>query len=96
MNDFIEKLFLHLADSHRCKYYSEKTPMNILVFPELVELVSNAHFIHVVRDPRAIVASMKQVKNRAVAKGFSPPSFTATLSTRIEYVKNCFKAGFVG
>jgi hypothetical protein len=94
LNEFIEKLFLHLADSHNCKYYSEKTPMNILVFPELVELVPKAHFIHVIRDPRAIVASMQKVKNRAVAKGFSPPSFTANLAASIEYVKNCFEAGF--
>ena len=94
LNEFIEKLFLHLADSHNCKYYSEKTPMNVLVFPEVVELVPHAHFIHVIRDPRAIVASMKQVKNRAVTKGFSPPSFTASIPASIEYVKNCFEAGF--
>jgi hypothetical protein len=37
---------------------------------------------------------MQQVKDRAVAKGFSPPSFTANITASIEYVKNCFEAGF--
>ncbi|MFV9644589.1 MAG: sulfotransferase family protein [Desulfobacterales bacterium] len=90
----IERLFLPLADKNQCEFYSEKTPMNILVFSELIELFPEAHFIHIIRDPRAIVASMKQVKERAVDKGLKPPPFTENLATSIEYVKKCFNAGF--
>ena len=91
---FIEKIFLRLADSNHSEFYSEKTPMNILVFSELIEIFTEAHFIQVIRDPRAIVSSMQQVKKRAVAKGVNIPDFTANLSSSIAYVKKCFKTGF--
>jgi hypothetical protein len=68
--------------------------MNILVFPELIELVPNAHFINILRDPRAIVSSMQQVKKRSIQKGFKPPKFTANLQASITYVKKCLSAGF--
>jgi hypothetical protein len=91
---FVDKFFLRLADNNQCEIYSEKTPMNILVFPELIELFPAAHFIQVIRDPRAIVSSMQQVKKRAIGKGLKPPYFTANLATSISYVKKCFDAGF--
>ena len=92
--ELIEKLFLHLADKHQCEFYSEKSPENILVFSKLIELFPRAHFIQVIRDPRAIVTSMQQVKKRAVNKGLKPPAFTANIATRLAYVKKCFDAGF--
>jgi hypothetical protein len=92
--ELIEKLFLHLADKHQCEFYSEKSPENILVFSKLIELFPKAHFIQVIRDPRAIVTSMQQVKKRAVNKGLKPPAFTANIATRLAYVKKCFDAGF--
>lgn len=90
----INKLLLPLADKHGCEYYSEKTPENILVFLELIELFPEARFIQVIRDPRAIVSSMQQVKKRAIEKGIKPPIFTANTSTGIAYIKRCFDAGF--
>ena len=65
----INKLFLSLSKKYHCEIYSEKTPENILVFFELMELFPEAHFIQVIRDPRAILSSMQQVKQRAIAKG---------------------------
>jgi protein-tyrosine sulfotransferase len=91
---FVEKFFLRLADTNQCEFYSEKTPMNILVFSELIELFPEAHFIQVIRDPRAIISSMLQVKKRAVGKGVKPPYFTANLAACIAYVQQCFNAGF--
>ena len=90
----IKKLFLPLADSNQCEFYSEKTPMNILVFSELLELFPESHFIQVIRDPRAIVSSLQQVKKRAIDKGFKPPYFTANLSASVAYVKKCYDTGF--
>ena len=90
----VEKLFLSLAEKHHFEFYSEKTPENILVFAELTELFPEAHFIQVVRDPRAIVSSMKQAKKRATGKGLKPPHFCADISTSIAYAKKCFNAGF--
>jgi len=90
----IKSLFLPLADKHRCEYYSEKTPENILVFLELIELFPEARFIQVIRDPRAIISSMQQVKKRAIEKGIKPPIFTTNTTTSVAYIKKCFDAGF--
>ncbi|WP_347275212.1 sulfotransferase [Candidatus Kuenenia sp.] len=93
IRSFIENLLLPLADKQRSKFISEKTPENILVFSELLKLFPQAHFIHVIRDPRAIVFSMQQVRNRAINKGFIPPAFTATISASIKYAERCINAG---
>ena len=90
----INKLLLPLADKHGYEYYSEKTPENILAFLELIELFPEAHFIQVIRDPRAIISSMQQVKKRAIEKGLKPPFFTTNISTGIAYIKRCFDVGF--
>jgi len=92
--EFIEKLFLPLADKNQCEFYSEKSPENILVFSKLIDLFPEAHFIQVIRDPRAIVSSMQQVKKRAIDKGVKTPYFTANISASIAYAKKCFDAGF--
>ena len=89
----ITKLFLSLSEKYQCEFYSEKTPENILVFEALMELFPEAHFIQVLRDPRAILSSMQQVKQRAIAKGLKPPSFTADKSKSIAYIKRCVDAG---
>ncbi len=94
LSSFIEKLFLPLADKDGCEFYSEKTPMNILVFPGLIELFPESHFIQVIRDPRAIVSSMQQVKKRSIAKGVKIPYFTENLTASITYAKQCFATGF--
>ena len=90
----IERLFLPLADKNQCEFYSEKTPENILVFSDLIELFPAAHFIQVIRDPRGIVSSMQEVKNRAIEKGLKPPHYCANISTSMVYVKKCFDTGF--
>lgn len=89
----IEKLFLSLADKHHCEFYSEKTPENILVFSDLIELFPEAHFIQIIRDPRATASSMYQVKQRAIGKGLKPPVFTVNTATSIAYIKRCLDAG---
>lgn len=75
-------------------YLSEKTPENILVFPELLELFPQAHLLFVIRDPRAIVASMIKVKARHQQKGESVPQFLRTIGSNIDYIKKCNRAGF--
>ena len=65
----IENLLLPLANKNKCKFLSEKTPRNILVFHELIELYPGAHFIQIVRDPRAVVCSIINVLARFREKG---------------------------
>jgi len=90
----IQNILLPLADKHGGKYMSEKSPDNILAFSELVELFPEAHFIHIVRDPRAIVSSMQDVCARAKQKNIDIPAYTATPSSRIAYTTKCFDSGF--
>jgi hypothetical protein len=90
----VEKIFLPLADKYHCQYYSEKTPDNILVFSELIDLFPESHFIYVNRDPRGIVSSMKRVKERAIKKGIKPPHFCGNTAKSIAYTNRCIQAGF--
>ena len=90
----IEECLLPLLNKHGGKFLSEKTPENILVFSELMELLPDAHFIQVIRDPRAIIASMLEVADRARNKGEQPAHFTKDITSAIQYVKKCFDRGF--
>jgi protein-tyrosine sulfotransferase len=91
---WIESFLLPLADAQSARFLSEKTPMNVLVFPQLIELFPKARFIFVVRDPRAIVSSLLEVGARARAKGLRPPFFTKNLSAAIAYTRDCIEKGF--
>jgi len=94
MSSLIEDLLLPLADKQQTWFLSEKTPSNVLVFSELIELFPNARFIHVVRDPRAIIASMLQVGKRGGKQGWNTQDFTKSTIAAIHYVRRCFKSGF--
>jgi len=82
------------AEKHHAELLSEKTPENVLVFPEVAALLPKARFIFVVRDPRAIAASMFQVGQRAREKGAKLQAFTRNTTAAIEYIKRSFKCGF--
>ncbi len=90
----IENLLLPLANKHEGKLLSEKTPGNVLVFSELIDLFPGARFIHVVRDPRAIIASMLQVGKRAKGQDMKTAVFTNTLDAAMNYTQKCLTAGF--
>lgn len=90
----IEHLLFPLADLQGCKFLSEKTPGNVLVFCELIDLFPQAHFIHVVRDPRAIVSSMLLAGKRAKEKGIKPAAYTKNIPAGIAYIRKCFNSGF--
>ena len=81
-------------EKHNTELLSEKTPENALVFPELAELLPKARFIFVVRDPRAIVASMFQVGQRARKKGAKVPEYTRNTVEAITYIRRGLNAGF--
>ena len=91
---WIEAFLLPLADAHGARFLSEKTPMNVLVFPQLIELFPKARLIFVVRDPRAIVSSLLEVGARARAKRLEPPFFTKNLWAAISYTRDCMEKGF--
>lgn len=88
----IEDLLLPLADRHGAPYLSEKTPSNALVFGELLELFPAARCIFVVRDPRAVIASMLEVGARAAARGHPTQPWTRSLPAAVAYVQRYFSA----
>jgi hypothetical protein len=90
----VEDLLLPLADRQRCRMLSEKTPSNTLVFAELMEVFPEARFVHVVRDPRATIASMLRVGGRAREKGLRAQSFTRSVRHAANHIKRSLRAGF--
>ncbi len=89
----IEGFLLPAADRAGKRYLSEKTPWNVLVFSELLDLFGAARFLHVIRDPRAIFASMATVAEKAHRKGVTPPPYTEDLDQAIERIRECAAAG---
>ncbi|MGB0911903.1 MAG: sulfotransferase family protein, partial [Nitrospirales bacterium] len=63
----IGSLLLPLLEKSQCKYLSEKTPANILVFTELKSLFPASRFIRVVREPRAVMASEVEMRKKRKA-----------------------------
>ena len=89
----IAELLLPLADRSGARLVSEKTPSNVLVFEELLRLFPGARFIHVVRDPRAVVASMLEVGRKARQRGVRLQPFTRDVRAAVRHVKECYGAG---
>lgn len=63
--DFIQKLLARNIDEKKYVYLSEKTPTNIEVAPELLDLIPDSKFIYVYRDGRDVISSFLQVKKRS-------------------------------
>jgi hypothetical protein len=93
--NLIENLLFPAMERAGKKIISEKTPANVLVFHELIEICPDAKYIFVIRDPRAVIASMKDVKNKYIKKYNRPPrNFTKNIHQSILYTKKSIDAGF--
>jgi hypothetical protein len=57
----------------------EKTPDHIRCWPEILDLWPDAHFIHIIRDPRSVVASI-----RIASKSWASEWASSKLSTGCE------------
>ncbi|MCC6301281.1 MAG: sulfotransferase [Gammaproteobacteria bacterium] len=94
IRDLVTGFLLTFADRHGARFLSEKTPENVLVFPRLVEVFPDSKFIHIVRDPRATVASLLEVGKKARRKGESPAPFARDVQAAIRHVHRCLASGF--
>jgi protein-tyrosine sulfotransferase len=92
--NLIEHLLLPAADRHNARLLSEKTPVNVFAFSGLLQILPQCRAIHVVRDPRAVVASMLKVGKRCREKGGPIADFTQNLQAAIHFTKQCLDAGF--
>ena len=65
---------LAVADSYGNGSVSEQTPRNIFFAESLLEAYPHAHFVHMVRDPRAVLASQKSKWRRKFLGGKDIPT----------------------
>lgn len=57
--DFAHGVMQHIAESNpRARIVVEKTPGHVRYVPLILKLLPDAYFIHLVRDPRAVVSSL--------------------------------------
>jgi hypothetical protein len=90
----IESLLLPVADRANSRLMSEKTPANVIVFKDLLELLPGCRAIHIVRDPRAVISSMLKVGERFRNFGDNAPEFTENLHAAIQLTRTSLEAGF--
>lgn len=91
--ELVENLLLPAASHEKKRWLSEKTPMNVLVFNQLLDIFPEARFIHVVRDPRAVALSMLKVADRYRQKEMEPPAIIANPEQVIQTILQYISAG---
>lgn len=74
-----ELLLARVPEDPAIRLVTEKTPEDIFVFEALQAVLPEARFVVVVRDPRAVVASLLKVRRRFLAMGRMPAPRTRTL-----------------
>jgi hypothetical protein len=65
----------------------EKTPNHVYCWREILDAWPEAHFIHIIRDPRSVVASLR-VASRTWASQWASPNISANCARWIADVSN--------
>lgn len=91
----IKELISGPAKEKEAKVISEKSPHNVNVFKDLSIIFPDAKFIFVIRDPRGIYASSKQIKERAKNdSSIKPPDYAINLNKSVKYIEDTWSIGF--
>ena len=90
---FLHAVFDARAAREGASVFAEKTPANIHEFPELVDIFPEARFVFVLRDPRDIAASMKEVGRKHRAAGKAPPAYGRDALSAAEEIARCWARG---
>lgn len=93
VSGFVADLLEPYRTSHGARLLSEKTPENALHFAPLLEVFPRARAIFVVRDPRAVAASMLEVGSRANRQATHTPPFTHGVLQAIDTISEYNNAG---
>lgn len=79
IREMVGRFLFAQASATKHTHVSEKTPGNILTLDALTELLPEARYVCLVRDPRDVVASMLEVGRRMKSRGgFTGNTYSAT------------------
>ena len=96
LKNIFEKFILSMLSQRALRegkrIISEKTPLNVLCFKELNELFPESFFIHIIRDPRDVIVSLKRVKKRFQNSGLKPPARTQNVENSAREWSLCVTA----
>lgn len=93
---FIESIFeKRLLQAPGKRFISEKTPANAEVFAEMSAIFPDAKLILVVRDPRAIIASMLEVGRRMKKNRVARAGFNRNVRLAVTYINQLWQAAAV-
>ena len=91
--ELIASLLIPKAETEGVRILSEKTPSNVLAFDLLEEIVPESKKILVIRDPRDVVNSILEVRNRQRRRLGSTSGFVRDIFAAVNYVNRCLLAG---
>lgn len=94
LRDFLEGLLLPAASRAEGRLLVDGAPGSASVFPELAQMLPDARFIHVVRDPRAAVAATLQAGDRLPRKSRGPLRRWKGVEDAIRQVGTALEGGF--
>jgi len=66
--------------------FVDKNPMNTLYLPEISELLPESRFIHLVRDPRDVVASLLAASH-TWGSGWAPRKSRTAISSWVKHIR---------
>ena len=96
VKEIFQNLFMTLTSRYRNKSgkprFAEKTPGNCTVFPELAKILPESPFIHIIRDGRDVVASLRSQNWIDVRTG-DPMDVTVDTRKAILHWKNSVLKG---
>jgi hypothetical protein len=71
----------------------EKTPNHALCVELISELLPGSRFIHLTRDPRAVVASLLHASRQGWGRGWAPADASAAARRWVQFTESAHRAG---
>ncbi|MEM8716684.1 MAG: sulfotransferase [Cyanobacteria bacterium P01_G01_bin.4] len=93
----LEEWMMRLALLHGCNRWGYKTPQDFMHLDTLAEIFPDARFVFIMRDPRQMMASMKNLKKHVGGDGnphqYHPVAYSLYWKTAFNQVRSFIKTG---